>query len=184
MSLSNREFSESKILRPINLESHAHHKNGNTSSLMLAAIGIVFGDIGTSPLYALKECFSPVHGIPFSPEAVFGVISMVFWAFLVVVSLKYVLFVMRANNNGEGGILALMALALRTVPVGSRRASLIIMLGVFGACMFYGDAVITPAISVLSAVEGIEVVSAEFKPYVIPITLIILILLFFTAPAS
>ena len=179
MSLSNREFSESKILRPINLESHAHHKNGNTSSLMLAAIGIVFGDIGTSPLYALKECFSPVHGIPFSPEAVFGVISMVFWAFLVVVSLKYVLFVMRANNNGEGGILALMALALRTVPVGSRRASLIIMLGVFGACMFYGDAVITPAISVLSAVEGIEVVSAEFKPYVIPITLIILILLFF-----
>ena len=179
MSLSNREFSESKILRPINLESHAHSKNGNTSTLMLAAIGIVFGDIGTSPLYALKECFSPEHGIPFSADAVFGVISMVFWAFLIVVSLKYVLFVMRANNNGEGGILALMALALRTAPVGSRRASAIMMLGVFGACMFYGDAVITPAISVLSAVEGIEVVSAEFKPYVIPITLIILILLFF-----
>ncbi len=179
MSLSNREFSESKILRPINLESDAHNNHGNTSSLMLAAIGIVFGDIGTSPLYALKECFSPEHGIPFSPEAVFGVISMVFWAFLIVVSLKYVLFVMRANNNGEGGILALMALALRTAPVGSRRASGIMMLGVFGACMFYGDAVITPAISVLSAVEGIEVVSADFKPYVIPITLIILILLFF-----
>jgi KUP system potassium uptake protein len=179
MSLSNREFSESKILRPINLESHSQHKSGNTSSLMLAAIGIVFGDIGTSPLYALKECFSPEHGIPFSPDAVFGVISMVFWAFLIVVSLKYVLFVMRANNNGEGGILALMALALRTAPVGSRRASCIMMLGVFGACMFYGDAVITPAISVLSAVEGIEVVSAEFKPYVIPITLIILVLLFF-----
>jgi KUP system potassium uptake protein len=179
MSLSNREFSESKILRPINLKSDAHNNHGNTSTLMLAAIGIVFGDIGTSPLYALKECFSPEHGIPFSPEAVFGVISMVFWAFLLVVSLKYVLFVMRANNNGEGGILALMALALRTAPVGSRRASGIIMLGVFGACMFYGDAVITPAISVLSAVEGIEVVSADFKPYVIPITLIILTLLFF-----
>ena len=179
MSLSNREFSESKILRPINLESDAHNNHGNTSSLMLAASGIVFGDIGTSPLYALKECFSPEHGIPFSSEAVFGVISMVFWAFLIVVSLKYVLFVMRANNNGEGGILALMALALRTAPVGSRRASGIMMLGVFGACMFYGDAVITPAISVLSAVEGIEVVSADFKPYVIPITLIILILLFF-----
>lgn len=141
MSLSNREFSESKILRPINLESDAHNNHGNTSSLMLAAIGIVFGDIGTSPLYALKECFSPEHGIPFSPEAVFGVISMVFWAFLIVVSLKYVLFVMRANNNGEGGILALMALALRTAPVGSRRASGIMMLGVFGACMFYGDVV-------------------------------------------
>jgi len=178
MSLSNPQFSESKILRPINLESHAVHSHGSTSGLMLAAIGIVFGDIGTSPLYALKECFSPEHGIPFSPEAVFGVISMVFWAFLIVVSLKYVLFVMRANNNGEGGILALMALALRTVPVGSKRASTIIMLGVFGACMFYGDAVITPAISVLSAVEGIEVVSEDFKNYVIPITLIILILLF------
>lgn len=178
MSLSNPQFSESKILRPINLESHADHSHGSTSALMLAAIGIVFGDIGTSPLYALKECFSPEHGIPFSPEAVFGVISMVFWAFLIVVSLKYVLFVMRANNNGEGGILALMALALRTVPVGSKRASLIIMLGVFGACMFYGDAVITPAISVLSAVEGIEVVSEDFKNYVIPITLVILILLF------
>lgn len=178
MSLSNPQFSESKILRPINLESHAAHSHGSTSALMLAAIGIVFGDIGTSPLYALKECFSPEHGIPFSPEAVFGVISMVFWAFLIVVSLKYVLFVMRANNNGEGGILALMALALRTVPVGSKRASTIIMLGVFGACMFYGDAVITPAISVLSAVEGIEVVSEDFKNYVIPITLIILILLF------
>jgi KUP system potassium uptake protein len=178
MSLSNPQFSESKILRPINLESHAAHSHGSTSALMLAAIGIVFGDIGTSPLYALKECFSPEHGIPFSPEAVFGVISMVFWAFLIVVSLKYVLFVMRANNNGEGGILALMALALRTVPVGSKRASTIIMLGVFGACMFYGDAVITPAISVLSAVEGIEVVSEDFKNYVIPITLVILILLF------
>jgi KUP system potassium uptake protein len=178
MSVSNPEYSESKILRPINLESHAHQSKGNTPALTLAAIGVVFGDIGTSPLYALKECFSAEHGIQFSADAIFGVISMVFWAFLIVVSLKYVLFVMRANNNGEGGILALMALALRTVPVGSRRALLIVMLGVFGACMFYGDAVITPAISVLSAVEGIEVVSEDFKPYVIPITLIILILLF------
>lgn len=178
MSLSNPEFSESKILRPINLESHVHHDKGNIPALMLAAIGVVFGDIGTSPLYALKECFSPDHGIPFSSDAVFGVISMVFWAFLVVVSLKYVMFVMRANNNGEGGILALMALALRTVPVGSKRSLTIMMLGVFGACMFYGDAVITPAISVLSAVEGIEVVSPDFAPFVIPITLIILIFLF------
>ncbi len=178
MSLSNPEYSESKILRPINIHPHAHDAKGNLSRLTLAAIGVVFGDIGTSPLYALKECFSPEHGIPFSAEAVFGVISMVFWAFLIVVSLKYVLFVMRANNNGEGGILALMALALRTVPSGSKRAMIIIMLGVFGACMFYGDAVITPAISVLSAVEGIEVVSKDFTKYVIPITLVILVALF------
>lgn len=177
MALSNPEYSQSKILRPIEIVSHQHSK-GSLPALMLAAIGVVFGDIGTSPLYALKECFSPDHGIPFSTDAVFGIISMVFWAFLVVVSLKYVLFVMRANNHGEGGILALMALALRTVPANSKRALLIMMLGVFGACMFYGDAVITPAISVLSAVEGIEVVSSQFSKYVIPVTLIILVALF------
>jgi KUP system potassium uptake protein len=126
----------------------------------------------------LKECFSPEHGIPFSQDAVLGVLSMVFWAFIVVVSLKYVLFVMRANNHGEGGILALMAMALRTAETGSKRALVMIMLGVFGACMFYGDAVITPAISVLSAVEGLEIVSPEFARFVIPITIIILVALF------
>ena len=179
MSLSNPEYSESKILRPIDIKKAPHtHAKGSVAALTLAAIGVVFGDIGTSPLYALKECFSPDHGIPFSSEAVFGVISMVFWAFLIVVSLKYVLFVMRANNHGEGGILALMALALRTAPNGSKRAMGIMMLGVFGACMFYGDAVITPAISVLSAVEGLEIVSKDFTRFVIPITLGILILLF------
>ena len=178
MSLSNREFSESKILRPIEVGGGSHHAKGSMSALVLAAIGIVFGDIGTSPLYALKECFNPEHGIPFSVEAVYGVISLVFWAFLLVVSLKYVLFVMRANNHGEGGILALMAMALRTAPTGSKRALGIMMLGVFGACMFYGDAVITPAISVLSAVEGLEVVSPDFKRFVLPITITILVALF------
>ena len=178
MSLSNPEFSESKILRPITLHSNSHDHKGNLVGLTLAATGVVFGDIGTSPLYALKECFSPDHGIPFSQDSVFGVLSMVFWAFLIVVSLKYVLFVMRASNNGEGGILALMALALRTVPQNSKRSMIIIMLGVFGACMFYGDAVITPAISVLSAVEGLEIVSPQFTRYVIPITLVIIIVLF------
>jgi len=178
MSLSNPEFSESKILRPITLHSNSHEHKGNLAGLTLAATGVVFGDIGTSPLYALKECFSPEHGIPFSQESVYGILSMVFWAFLVVVSLKYVLFVMRASNNGEGGILALMALALRTVPPNSRRSLIIIMLGVFGACMFYGDAVITPAISVLSAVEGLEVVSPTLARYVIPITLVIIVFLF------
>jgi len=178
MSLSNPEYSESKILRPINLHQGDQVPKGSLRALMLGAIGVVFGDIATSPLYALKECFNPQHGVPFSSEAVFGVISMVFWAFMVVVSIKYVMFIMRASNNGEGGILALMALALRTVPVGSKSALAIMMLGVFGASMFYGDAVITPAISILSAVEGLEVVSPELKRYVIPITLIILIGLF------
>ena len=179
MSVSNPEFSDSTLLRPVHL-SDKHHlqKKGATLSLVVAAIGVVFGDIGTSPLYALKECFSTEHGIPFSPGAVYGVISMVFWAFLIVVSLKYVLFVMRANNHGEGGILALMALALRTAPTGSKRASAILMMGIFGACMFYGDAIITPAISVLSAVEGLEVISPELTKFVIPITLLILVALF------
>ena len=180
MSVSNPEFSESSLLRPVEVSREDHlPKKGASLALMLAAIGVVFGDIGTSPLYALKECFSPEHGIPFSADAVYGVISMVFWAFAIVVSLKYVLFVMRANNNGEGGILALMALALRTAPAGSKRAFLIIMSGVFGACMFYGDAIITPAISVLSAVEGMEVISPDFTRYVLPTTILILILLFF-----
>ena len=180
MSLSNPEYSESSLLRPVEVTRQNHgHKKGASLSLMIAAIGVVFGDIGTSPLYALKECFSPEHGIPFSPGAVYGVISMVFWAFAIVVSLKYVLFVMRANNHGEGGILALMALALRTAPAGSKRSLLIIMAGVFGACMFYGDAIITPAISVLSAVEGMEVISSDFTRYVIPTTICILVILFF-----
>ena len=179
MSVSNPEFSESSLLRPVEVSrEHDPHKKGASVSLMFAAIGIVFGDIGTSPLYALKECFSAEHGIPFSTDAVYGVISMVFWAFAIVVSLKYVLFVMRANNHGEGGILALMALALRTAPSGSKRSLLIIMAGVFGACMFYGDAVITPAISVLSAVEGLEVISSDLTRYVIPITIFILVALF------
>jgi KUP system potassium uptake protein len=144
----------------------------------LAALGVVFGDIGTSPLYALKECFSPEHGIPFTPDAVFGIISMLFWAITIVVSLKYVLFVMRADNNGEGGVLALMALSLRTAVAGSRRSHILMMLGVCGACMFYGDVVITPAISVLSAVEGLEIAVPGMATYVIPLSLVILIGLF------
>jgi KUP system potassium uptake protein len=179
MSVSNPEFSDSSLLRPVEVSRQdPGHRKGASFTLMLAAIGVVFGDIGTSPLYALKECFSPEHGIPFSTDAVYGVISMVFWAFSIVVSLKYVLFVMRANNHGEGGILALMALALRTAPAGSKRSLLIIMAGVFGACMFYGDAIITPAISVLSAVEGMEVISPDFTRYVIPATIFILVILF------
>lgn len=145
---------------------------------MVAAIGVVFGDIGTSPLYALKECFDPQHGIPFTQQAVFGIISLLFWALVIVVSLKYVLFVMRADNRGEGGVLALMALSLRSVRGGSRWAAVLMMLGMFGACMFYGDAVITPAISVLSAVEGLEIAAPSLARFVLPITIVILIVLF------
>ncbi|RAZ47608.1 potassium transporter Kup [Polynucleobacter paneuropaeus] len=146
--------------------------------LGLGAVGIVFGDIGTSPLYALKVCFDPVNGIPMTPDSIFGVISMIFWSFVMVVSLKYLLFVMRANNHGEGGILSLMALALRTADTKSKRYLVIMLTGVLGACLFYGDAVITPAISVLSAIEGTVVVSNDFIPYVLPITIAILLCLF------
>ena len=158
---------------------HTHTRKQQTgAALMIASIGVVFGDIGTSPLYALKECFSPNHGIPFTPDAVFGIISMLFWALVIVVSLKYVRFVMRADNEGEGGVLALMAMSLRSVKTGGRISSLLMMLGIFGACMFYGDAVITPAISVLSAVEGLAVGAPKLTELVIPITMVILIGLF------
>jgi len=142
------------------------------------AIGVVFGDIGTSPLYALKACFDPTSGIPMTPESINGVLSLVFWAFILVVTVKYVFFVMRASNNGEGGILALMALALRSAKTKSKKAGFLIVVGVLGACLFYGDAVITPAISVLSAIEGLTVVSDNFTRFVIPLTLVILIALF------
>lgn len=178
MSVSNPEFSESELLRPVDIHYVEEKKKGGLAALALGAIGIVFGDIGTSPLYALKACFDPQHGIPMNLESIFGVISMIFWAFVVVVSLKYVLFVMRANNHGEGGILSLMALAMRTAKTGSKRSLLLIIIGVLGACLFYGDAVITPAISVLSAIEGTEVVSTSFIPYILPLTIAILVCLF------
>ncbi|MEY3724568.1 MAG: hypothetical protein RLZZ365_503 [Pseudomonadota bacterium] len=146
--------------------------------MMLAALGIVFGDIGTSPLYALKECFSPEHGIAFSNEALFGVISMMIWALLIVVTFKYVFVVMRADNKGEGGVLSLMALALRSMKSDSKQYFLVMVLGMFGACMLLGESVITPAISVLSAVEGIAVATPALADAVIPISLIILVCLF------
>jgi KUP system potassium uptake protein len=146
--------------------------------IIVAAIGVVFGDIGTSPLYALKEAFSQQHGIALTHASILGVISLLFWAIVFVVGLKYVLFVMRADNNGEGGVLALMALSLRSLNRSGRLAGILMMLGIFGACMFYGDAVITPAISVLSAVEGLELAAPQLSHAVIPITIVILILLF------
>lgn len=179
MTNTNNLNSSNSLLPPINLSVKSGDlKKGSLASIMVAATGVVFGDIGTSPLYALQECFSTNHGIPFSSNAIFGVLSMILWSFLIVVSLKYVVIVMRADNNGEGGILALMALALKTVPKGSRHATFIVFIGIFGASMFYGDAIITPAISVLSAVAGLEVLSSSLADYVIPISLFILFVLF------
>ncbi|MDQ1256571.1 MAG: system potassium uptake protein [Candidatus Hydrogenedentes bacterium] len=147
--------------------------------LTLGALGIVYGDMGTSPLYTLRECFSPAHHIDPTAENVFGVLSLIFWALTVTISIKYMLVVMRADNRGEGGILALMALGLSKLADGTKRQRFaLIAMALFGASLLYGDGMITPAISVLSAVEGLEVATPLFQPYVLPITIAILIALF------
>jgi KUP system potassium uptake protein len=143
-------------------------------SLALGALGIVYGDIGTSPLYALRECLVGTHPVPVSPTSVLGILSLIFWALIVLISIKYLTFVLRADNGGEGGILALLALAQ---PARSGHLFLL-PLGLFGAALLYGDGVITPAISVLSAVEGLQVATHLFDPYVVPITIAVLIGLF------
>ncbi|WCM90922.1 potassium transporter Kup [Acidovorax sp. NCPPB 3576] len=148
---------------------------------MIAALGVVFGDIGTSPLYAFKECLNPEHGVALDRAAVLGLLSLVLWGLMLVVTLKYVVFVLRADHDGEGGILALQGLATQALERGGAHPwawKAVAGLGLVGAAMFYGDSLITPAISVLSAVEGLEVATPVFKPYVVPITLLVLIGLF------
>ena len=176
----------------------AHDVQGSaTARLALAALGVVYGDIGTSPLYALKECVTLPHGVGPTPENIYGLLSLFFWAITLVVSIKYILYIMRADNNREGGVLALMALAARLdTPRGKdggeedeeakpgawqelkRGRIALVMLGVFGATLLYGDGVITPAISVLSAVEGLEVATHALSPFVVPLTCAILLALF------
>jgi KUP system potassium uptake protein len=144
--------------------------------LSLLALGVVYGDIGTSPLYALRECFGP-HGVVVEPQSVLGVLSLIFWALTLIVSLKYLLYVLRADNHGEGGILALMALSVsHDHRAGTRRV--LLAFGVLGAALLYGDGAITPAISVLSAVEGLAVAAPHLQGVVVPITVVILVLLF------
>src|SRR6476469_7901950 len=145
--------------------------------LTLGSIGVVYGDIGTSPLYALREAVVAAVGTGGAPtrEAVLGVLSLILWALIVVVTLKYVVILLRADNKGEGGTLALMALAQRAVTKGG---SAIILLGIISGALFYGDAVITPALSVLSAIEGIKLVTVTFEHDVVPLTVIILVALF------
>ncbi len=153
------------------------HSTVGFKTLMLGSIGVVYGDIGTSPIYAFREAMTAAGGTTgrFEPYVVLGVLSLILWALIVVVTLKYVVIFLRADNNGEGGTLALMALAQRVV--GSN-ASKVILLGIIGGALFYGDAVITPAVSVLSAVEGMTVVTSAFEPYAVPVTALILVLLF------
>jgi len=146
--------------------------------LTVAAIGVVFGDIGTSPLYAMREAFNGSHPVAANHDNVLGVLSLISWALLIVVTLKYVVFMMRADNRGEGGIMALLALVLRSTTRNTRGRMILMSLGLFGAALFYGDGVITPAISVLSAVEGLEVATPALKPFVIPLTILVLIGLF------
>ena len=159
--------------------AHGHGK-ASLAALMLGAVGVVFGDIGTSPLYTLREAFSPHYGLIANHDTVLGILSLVFWSLMLVVTLKYVTIIMRADNNGEGGIMALMALAQRALRKGGRSTYLVGILGVFGASLFFGDGVITPAISVLSAVEGLEVAAPELSEWIVPISLLVLVALFAT----
>src|SRR5271157_5179228 len=151
-------------------------------ALSLGSIGVVYGDIGTSPLYALREAVTAAAGSN-HPEVieratVLGVASLILWALFIIVTLKYVVILLRADNNGEGGTLTLMALASRAVGRVSRAAGVVALLGIISAALFYGDAVITPALSVLSAIEGLDIVTPAFDAYVVPLTVVILIALF------
>ena len=155
------------------------HTKQKLSTLMLGAIGVVYGDIGTSPLYAIQATFTGAHPLPVAEANIFGVLSMMFWTIMLLVSFKYVVIVMRADNHGEGGSMALLSLVSDLTAQHPKTKWLVTALGVFAAALFYGDGMITPAISVLSAVEGLDLVSHDFKNYILPITLIILTGLFF-----
>ena len=160
--------------------AEAKHGRGYFFVLSLTALGVVFGDIGTSPLYALRECFAPGHGVPVTTANVLGVLSLIFWSLILVVTVKYLVFVLRADNDGEGGILALMSLVhpdQARAKVNRRRTALV-LLGLFGAALLYGDGIITPAISVLSAMEGLQLAQPKFHSFVIPLTIVVLVGLF------
>ncbi len=149
------------------------------AALALAALGVVYGDIGTSPLYTMREVFAGNHPIPLTPDNVLGILSLILWSLIIVVSVKYVAFILRADNRGEGGIMALIALALHDAQGDPRRERVILLIGILGAGMFYGDGMVTPAISVLSAVEGLDLAAPVLHPFILPITLGVLFLLFF-----
>lgn len=149
----------------------------NLKQLTIAAVGVVYGDIGTSPLYTLHECFSPHIGLKPTQDVIFGFLSLILWAQILVVSIKYLAFVLRADNKGEGGILTLMSLAGRNT--GYKTTTLLLIIGLTGGGLFYGDSIITPAMSVLSALEGIQVIAPELKEFIVPVSLLVLFLLFY-----
>lgn len=153
-------------------------KKATLPATALAALGVVFGDIGTSPLYALKESFHAAHGLGIQPENVLGILSIIFWCLMLIISIKYVAIVMRADNNGEGGIMALLALNLRKAKIADNKKIYMIAIGFIGASLFFGDGIITPAISVLSAVEGLSIATNVFDPFIMPIAIAIIVTLF------
>ncbi len=153
-------------------------KKATLPATALAALGVVFGDIGTSPLYALKESFHAAHGLGIQPENVLGILSIIFWCLMLIISIKYVAIVMRADNNGEGGIMALLALNLRKAKIADNKKIYMIAIGFIGASLFFGDGIITPAISVLSAVEGLSIATDVFDPFIMPIAIVIIVTLF------
>ncbi|MEY4752952.1 MAG: hypothetical protein RJA44_627, partial [Pseudomonadota bacterium] len=158
-------------------DSNHHSSPRAIAALTLGALGVVYGDIGTSPLYALKEVFHTGH-VAVTPDNVLGILSLIFWTMTIIVSLKYVLLILRADNNGEGGLIAMLALATHAVQDRPRLREVLMAVGLFGTAIFYGDGVITPAISVLSAVEGLEVAAPQLHAYIVPLTLVVLTGLF------
>ncbi len=160
------------------MKTNNNFRKQSFAALSLAALGVVYGDIGTSPLYALKEVFNPNNGLTLNQANLIGVLSLIFWSLMVVVSLKYVTLILRADNRGEGGIMALLALASSSVANRPGLRNTLLLAGAFGAALFYGDAVLTPAISVLSAIEGMEIATPLLKPYIVPLTIWVLIVLF------
>ncbi len=166
------------IATPVSTESPPHHPRAGLAALTMGTIGVVYGDIGTSPLYTVKEVFTPATGVALTPDALIGTISAIVWALMLVVTLKYVVLILRADNRGEGGGLALTALATHAVQHRPGLRRFLLLLGVFGATLFYGDSVITPAVSVMGAIEGLEIVSPQLESYVLPLSLVVLVGLF------
>src|SRR5688500_11523164 len=169
------------VAAPLRPHSEAHPTGKRLLILSFTALGVVYGDIGTSPLYALKECFKPDYGLEVISANVYGVLSLIIWALILVVTVKYVGFILRADNRGEGGVFALLALVLqrRHRSVESKRRAALIGLGLLGGAFLYGDGIITPAISVLSAVEGLQVAAPALSRFVVPIAFAIIALIFF-----
>jgi KUP system potassium uptake protein len=171
---------QQRRLDPADLFMSSKQGGAGLGAMTLGALGVVYGDIGTSPLYTLHEIFVPVSGVgvPLDTHHLIGAISTIFWGLMLVVTLKYVILILRADNNGEGGAMALTALAAKAAGGTPQRRTIIMLVGMFGATLFFGDSVITPAVTVMGAVEGLEVVTPALKAYIVPLSVLILVVLF------